>query len=50
MTVIVPTMFAWKLQWYGNWPASLNVNENDPPGGIEPDTKIPVSDVTVCEI
>jgi hypothetical protein len=38
------------MQWYGNEPALLKVNENDSPGSRRPESKAPVSEVAVWTI
>ena len=48
MTTIVPDIFGCGVQWYGNVPASLNVNANVSPWAMSPESNIPVSEVTVC--
>jgi len=36
------------VQWYGNVPGLLKVNENVSPCCSSPEPKAPVSEVTVC--
>jgi hypothetical protein len=50
-TVIVPVICTgWIVQWYGNVPALLNVNQYMSPCSMKPESKTPVSEVAVCVI
>ena len=48
VTVIVPVIEGWTLQWNANVPASVNVNSNVPPPSIDPESNDPSSAVNVC--
>ena len=49
MTVIVPCMLGWTLQWYANVPGLLKVQAKLLPGSMYPESnECPSSDVTVC--
>lgn len=48
MTLIVPVMDGWMLQWYGKLPTLLNVNENCWPVPRLPLSQTAVSLVEVC--
>ena len=50
MTVIVPVMNEWMVQWYGYTPALLNVKVYVSPGDSKPESQTAVSDVDVCVI
>ena len=50
LTVIVPVMNEWIVQWYGYTPALLNVKENVSPLAMLPESHTAVSDVVVCVI
>ena len=50
LTVIVPVMNEWIVQWYGYTPAVLNVKEYMSPGASRPESQTAVSDVDVCVI
>src|SRR2546422_3908692 len=45
---MIPVMFGWGAQWYGNVPFWVNVKLNQAPGVRDRDAKTPVSLVTVC--
>jgi len=47
--LIVPLICApWIVQWYAYEPKLLNVNENESPGAMKPESKTPVFEVAVC--
>src|SRR4051794_11329000 len=46
-TTIVPCMFGWTVQWYGNVPAWVNVKLNDWPVVRLPESQTPLSLVDV---
>ena len=48
ITVIVPFMNVWKVQWYAYVPAAVNASVLPPWGAIAPVSNAPVSDVAVC--
>ena len=49
--MIVPPICApWIVQWYGNEPESLKVNEYESPGERKPESKTAVSEVAVCVV
>ena len=50
LTVIVPVMNEWIVQWYGYTPALSNVKEYMSPGDSNPESQTAVSDVDVCVI
>jgi len=50
LTVIVPVMNGWAVQWYEYVPAVLKVYVNVSPLANDPESKTPSSDVAVCVV
>jgi hypothetical protein len=48
VTVIVPFIVVWMLQWYRKVPAVLKTRLNESPAAIVPESHLPVLEVDVC--